>query len=50
VTTIAGTAGTYGNTNGTGSAVRFGGPTGITSDGSYLYVADSGNDNIRRIE
>lgn len=54
VTTIAGTtstvAGTAGSTDGTGAGARFSEPTGITTDGTNLYVADSGNCTIRKIE
>jgi len=49
VTTIAGTAGSYGSTDGTGSAARFQSSLGITTDGTNLYVADSGNNTIRKI-
>ena len=49
VTTLAGTAGVYGYTNGTGTAALFNNPAGITTDGSSLYVADSGNHTIRKI-
>lgn len=45
--TLAGTAGSSGSTDGTGTAARFYGPYGITTDGTYLYVADSGNNTIR---
>ena len=50
VSTLAGTAGTYGSTNGTGAAARFNYPLGIavTSTG-IVYVADSGNSTIRKI-
>jgi sugar lactone lactonase YvrE/ketopantoate hydroxymethyltransferase len=49
VTTIAGTAGLTGSTNGTGSAARFNHPTGITIDTSNnLYIADTGNNIIRK--
>lgn len=49
-TTLAGTAGVAGATDGTGSAARFYWPNGIVSDGSgNLYVADSGNKKIRKI-
>src|SRR5438132_1302218 len=50
VTTFAGTAGAFGNVNGTGSAVRFNSPYGVaaTSTG-IIYVADSGNHDIRTI-
>jgi hypothetical protein len=55
--TIAGNAG-YGSSDGTNSAVRFGGnpafslygPQGIAVDGGgNLYVADSGNNTIRKL-
>lgn len=49
-TTLAGTAGAAGATDGTGSAARFYWPNGIVSDGAgNLYVADSGNLKIRKI-
>jgi sugar lactone lactonase YvrE len=50
VTTLAGTAGISGSTDATGTAARFNNPQGITSDGLNLFVADSSNSNIRRIE
>lgn len=50
VTTLAGSAGLVGNTNGTGSAARFNTPMGITVDSSgNLYVADYGGHTIRKI-
>lgn len=49
VTTLAGAAGIPGNTNGTGTAARFNGPVGIASDGSDLFVADTGNHTIRKV-
>jgi sugar lactone lactonase YvrE len=49
VTTLAGTAGLSGSTDATGAAARFYRPEGITTDGSYLYVADRENFTIRRI-
>lgn len=49
VTTLAGSAGMSGLTDGTGSAARFNGPFGITTDGSNLYVADSSNCTIRKV-
>jgi len=36
--------------DGAGAAAVFNGPVGITSDGSSLYVSDSGNNTIRKIE
>ncbi len=49
VTTLAGTAGVTGSTDATGPAASFNYPMGITTDGMNLYVADSGNDTIRKI-
>ena len=49
VTTLAGTAGAIGSADGTGVAVRFRYPKGLTTDGPNLYVADTGNHTIRRI-
>ena len=49
-TTIAGTARTYGSTDGLGSGALFNDPTGLAVDGSgNLYVADYGNSTIREI-
>lgn len=50
VTTIAGSPGATGSADGTGSAARFSTPTGITTDGSFLYVCDTGNHTVRRID
>jgi streptogramin lyase len=50
VTTLAGTAGGIGSSDGLGSAARFRGPDGIAVDGSgSVYVADCGNNTIRKI-
>jgi DNA-binding beta-propeller fold protein YncE len=49
VTTLAGTIGTSGSANGTGTAATFYGPAGIVTDGTDVYVADSGNHLIRKI-
>jgi len=48
--TVSTFAGTAGGTNGTGAAARFNAPMGIASDGTYLYVADPTENQIRRIE
>ena len=49
VTTVAGTASSQGSADGTGAAARFLYPYGITTDGTNLYVADSGNHTIRKM-
>lgn len=50
VTTLAGLAGTAGSADGTGSAARFGCPTGVAVDSEgNIYVADSGYNTIRRV-
>lgn len=50
VTTIAGTATASGTSNGIGSSARFNGPYGITSDGVGLFLADSINHTVRRVQ
>ncbi len=49
VTTLAGAAGKFGSTDGTGAAASFFAPYGITTDGANLYVCDLGNNTIRKI-
>ncbi|MBI4826463.1 MAG: hypothetical protein HY807_08585 [Nitrospirae bacterium] len=49
ITTLAGTAGSSGTADGTGAAARFNQPTGITTDGTNLYVAEKENHTIRKI-
>jgi hypothetical protein len=49
VTTLAGTPSVFGSTDGTGGAALFNYPLGIASDGSNLYVTDTGNGTIRKI-
>jgi len=48
VTTVAGAA-TLGSADGVGAVARFKNPEGITTDGTNLYVTDSGNHTIRKI-
>ncbi|HLK60695.1 MAG TPA: hypothetical protein VKU00_29295 [Chthonomonadaceae bacterium] len=50
VSTLAGSAGYSGTTDGTGASARFNAPIGLCGDTAHnLYVADSGNNRIRRI-
>jgi hypothetical protein len=49
VTTLAGTAGTTGSTDATGAAASFNSPSGITTDGTNLYVVDRNNQIIRQV-
>ena len=50
VTTVAGTAGSTGSTDGTGSAARFNYPSGVAVDAAgNVYVTDAGNNTIRQI-
>ncbi|MEQ8350543.1 MAG: hypothetical protein RH862_03610 [Leptospiraceae bacterium] len=49
VTTIAGT-GSSGNNNGFGISASFSQPRGIVSDGSYLYISDTSNKLVRKID
>lgn len=50
VTTLAGTAGVTGASDGVGTAISFAiNPTGITTDGTNLYITDTSNSTIRKI-
>src|ERR1019366_4861514 len=52
ISTYAGQAGAIGSTNapsGPPTSATFNNPEGIAIDGTYLYIADSGNNTIRRI-
>lgn len=50
VTTLAGTAGVEGHTDGVGSAASFHHPTGVATDkAGNVYVTDAGNEAIRKI-
>jgi hypothetical protein len=49
VTTLAGTAGSAGSSDGTGPSARFNAPQGITTDGTNLYLTDTANYTIRKI-
>lgn len=50
VTTLAGTPGVYGSTDGNGAAASFYWPKGTVAVGANLYVVDSMNGTIRKIE
>ena len=49
VTTLAGTAGTSGTTDGTGTAAFFNAPHALWGDAATLYIADKDNHSIRKI-
>ena len=50
VTTLAGSAGQFGSADGTNNVALFNDPSGIAVDGAgNLYVADTGNNTIRRV-
>ena len=50
VTTLAGTAGAEGSTDGSGSVARFNSPQGVATDGAgNVYVSEWGNSIIRKI-
>ena len=49
VTTLAGTASHAGNADGVGAAAKFKGPLGFTTDGTSVFVSDSGNTTVRSI-
>ena len=52
VTTLAGLAGTVGDTNGAGASARFDNPQGIAyhAGSGQLYVADTGNHTVRLVD
>jgi len=50
VTTIAGYSGVPGLDDGVGSAARFNAPEGIETDGAFLYISDTKNSAIRKID
>ena len=50
VTTMAGSASTRGTADGSGTSATFNFPAGITTDGHSLYVADTNNGTIRKIQ
>ncbi len=48
-TALAGSSKGFGSTDGTGAAAKFFTPEGITTDGTNLYVADTGSHKIRKV-
>ncbi len=49
VTTLAGSPGSAGSSDGAGAAARFSTPSGIAASGASLYVADRGSHTIRKV-
>jgi DNA-binding beta-propeller fold protein YncE len=50
VKTIAGQAGTQGLADGPPAKSAFNGPRGVATDGKFVYVSDTGNEIIRKID
>lgn len=50
VSDLAGVRGVKGTTDGLGNVAKFNGPTGMAISGNYLYVSDTDNCSIRRID
>ena len=50
ISTLAGTTSTTGSTDATGASARFNFPQGITIMGTNLYVSDTKNHTIRKID
>jgi DNA-binding beta-propeller fold protein YncE len=50
VTTVAGTAGSYGSADGTGAAASFANPTSVATDANNdVYVGDADNNSVRKL-
>ncbi len=49
VSALAGTSGSSGSTDGTGTAARFNQPRGLALSGSSLRLADTGNSSVRSL-
>ena len=49
VSTLAGSAGSYGSTDATGGNARFYSPQSVAVSGTNVYAADTGNGTIRQI-
>ncbi len=50
VKTVAGQAGATGKVDGPPSASSFNRPRGVATDGKFLYISDTGNDLIRKLD
>jgi len=50
VSLFAGSPGVFGSADGLGASARFANIVGVTTDGTYLYVADYQNETIRKID
>jgi sugar lactone lactonase YvrE len=50
VTTLAGKVGAFGQNDGPGAGASFTGPFGLTTDGMSLYVADTFDNAIRKVD
>ena len=50
ITLLAGSKELKGAVDGAGASARFNNPGGITSDGKNLYIVDTGNQTIRKLE
>jgi sugar lactone lactonase YvrE len=50
VETIAGVAGTLGNADGSGISASFSSPQAVVGVGTNLYIADTGNGSIRKLD
>jgi hypothetical protein len=50
VTTLAGTFGATGTTDGVGAVARFNSPHGLAYDAGAVYVCDFGNDRLRKLD
>lgn len=50
IETVAGTAGQFGYVDAAGSAARLFNPTGLATDGRYIYFTERGTNSIRRYD
>lgn len=50
ISILAGSKEEEGDADGTGTTARFKNPTGLTSDGKNIYITETGNNIVRKIE